>query len=175
MNYTSNARSSDTPQDNTIQLEIVPEDNQQSDIADVEEISREIVDHLRSSDYTVEPTYTGTKGISLFDVIMHVFTTIHNHESLLVAVFTSSSSILQVIIKIRDWRDEKEKTHRAPLEIILEVKGKPITIKTSDAESATKLIEQLQHTHPGVTKEIVSGNDIKIKVKVPKKQRGRKH
>ena|GEM_PF-3498708 len=161
-------------QDIIIQLEIVAEDNQHPDIADIEEISREIVDQLRSSGYTIEPSYTGAKGNPLFDIIMHILNAVHSHEALIVAAFTFSSSILQVITKVRDRRDEKEKARREPLEIILEVKGKPIAIKTSDVHSATKLIELFQQTHSEVIKEVGSESDMKIKVRVPKKQRGHK-
>ncbi len=162
-------------QDIIIQLEIVSEDDQQPDSPDVEEVSREIVDALRSSGYTVEPTYTGTKGPPAFDIVVHIYNVIHDNEALLTAVFMTTSSILQCIMKVRDRRAEKEKTHRAPIEISLEVNGKPLTVKASDVEDATKLVEQLRHTHPEAAKQALPQTNVKTRVQVPKKKRYHGH
>ena|SRR2546429_7264183 len=164
-----------TPQDIIIQLEIVSEDEQQPDSAEVEEVSREIVDALRSSGYTVEPTYTGTKGNPAFDIVVHIYNIIHDNEALLTAVFMTTSSILQCIMKVRDWRAEKEKTRRAPIEITLEVNSKPLTIKASDIGNATKLVEQLQRTHPEVAQQGFPQTNVKTRVQIPKKKRYHGH
>ncbi len=163
------------PKDIIIQLEIVSEDEQQPDSADVEEVSREIVDALRSSGYTVEPTYTGTKGGPAFDIVVHIYNVIHDNEALLTAVFMTTSSILQCIMKVRDWRAEKEKTRRAPIEITVEVNSKPLTIKASDVGSVTELLKQLQRTHPEVTKQVLPQTNVKTRVQVPKKKRYHAH
>src|SRR5260221_13102469 len=158
-----------------IQLEVVSEDEQQPNIADVEEVSREIVTYLRSNGFTVEPRYTGTKGIPDLDVILHVFHIIHGHEALAAAVFSFASSAIKGIIKVCTWRAEKDKTRRKNYEITLEVGDKPVTITSSDIEGATKLVEQLQRTYPEAAKQALSQNNMKIKVRVPKKERRRKH
>src|SRR5713226_8238646 len=95
------------PQDIIIQLEIVPEDEQDADIADIEEVSREIVDYLRNSGYTVEPTYSGTKGNPAFDIVVHIYQFIHDNKELITAVLSTSSVAIQCLIKERDRRAEK--------------------------------------------------------------------
>lgn len=166
-----NAQPVKTPETIVIQLEVISEDEQQPDIADIEEISREIVDYLRSNGYEVEPGYSGTKGIPGFEIVMDIYSSIHSHEALVAAALSFASSSLQCIIKVCDWRVQKEKKLRqTPYEVSLEVNGKSLTITAPDVESATKLVERFQQIHPEKVKQLSQGS-MKIKVRVPKKQR----
>ena len=171
----SNQQFTTNPQEIRIELEIVPEDDQLSNDTDVEEVSREVVDYLRSSGYTVEPAYTGIKGNPVFEIVIHIYKAIHDNEALLAAIFTSLPSILQCIMKVRDRRAEREKTHRAPLEVTLEVDGEPMTIKSSDAESVSNLLKQLHRAQSEGPMQDILPISLKTKVQVPKKKRYRGH
>jgi hypothetical protein len=164
----SSQQPSNTSQVITIQLEIVPEDEQQPDIADVEEVGRECVDYLRSNGYIVEPTYTGTKGNPIFDIVVQVYNVIHDNKELLAAAFTTASIVLQYLIKERDKRAEEEKAQRPLLEITLYVNGKAVS---PDAEISSKLVEQHQGVHPEGSQKVNPQNSVKIRVRVSKKQR----
>ncbi len=54
-----------------MQLEILPRDAQQGDIADLDEVGRDIVSQLRQQGLHVEPFYTGNKsGSPIFDIVI---------------------------------------------------------------------------------------------------------
>ncbi len=161
----------------TIQLEVVPEDEQAADIADIDEVGRSLVDQLRSSKYTVTPVYTGKKGGEpVFDILMQVPQFLHNNKDLLLEIFDSISLVLQCVLIARDRRTEREKAQRDPLKITFEADGKPVTIETSDADSGAKLLEKLRTAHPEAVKKITPQSSAKIKASVPpKRKRQRPH
>ena len=155
----------------TIQLEVVPEDEEQEDIADTDEVRQSLVDELRSSGYTVNPAYTGKKGSPLFDILLQIPQFIHDNREVLLTMFDSLAVVFQCFLRVSEKRPEREKAQRAPLEFKLEVNGKTVTITAPDAESGMKILEKLQSTYPEEAKNLTPRSNIKIKAKVPKKKR----
>ncbi|HEU5380892.1 MAG TPA: hypothetical protein VFV38_36175 [Ktedonobacteraceae bacterium] len=101
--------SSTSTQSMMIQLEVVPENNEHPvDIADIDEIGRNIVDSLRENGYTVRPHYTGKMGSPVYDVLVHIYHLIHDNEEFLAALFTTVTAVL-TFISSRTKRDGEEK------------------------------------------------------------------
>ncbi len=155
----------------SIRLEILPEDTQQIDIAEIDEIGRNIVDQLKQDGCNVEPFYAGSKGGGpIFDIVVHIYRVIHGNEELLAAIFASISLALQGIIKERERRTAREKAQRDPFEITLYVDNKPLKIQTPDTQSAVKLVEQFQNSYPNEAKKVTVKSSVSIQVQVPKKK-----
>jgi len=154
---------SPSTQDALVQLEVVSEeDEQQTDIADVNEVGRSLFEQLATSGYTVKPSPTGRKGGGpLFDILLQIPPFLHDNKDWLLA---SIPPLLQCLLIARDNRANQEKEKRSPLKITLEINAKPMIIETTDLKDAIKLAEQLQENHP---------NKVKIQVSVPKKKRRR--
>jgi hypothetical protein len=155
------------PSNLVIQLEIVSEEEHDPDSADIEEVSREMVDSLRENGYVVEPAYTGTKGIPIFDIIIHVSQFIHDNQEWIAATLSTASVALQYLMKVRDRLAEKEKAQRSPLEITLYVNGQAVS---SDANSLTKSGEHPEGALPEAKGGRDSQGNAKIQVRVPKKK-----
>ena len=159
--------------DLVIQLEIISEDEQYPDLADIEEVSREIVDTLRENGYTVEPTYTATKGNPTFDIIVHIYQIIQNNKDWIAAMFSTVSLALQFLIKERDRRAEKEKTQRSPLEITLYVNDRAVSL---DPNSHVILIKQAESAIAEKEGEAKNSQDkARIQIRVPKTKRHHRH
>src|SRR6266480_5636681 len=105
----------------TIQLEVVPEDEEQEDIADTDEVRQSLVDGLRSSGYTVNPAYTGEKGSPVYDILIQIPQFIHDNKEVLLTMFDSIAVAFQCFLRVSEKRPEREKAQRAPLEFNLEV------------------------------------------------------
>jgi hypothetical protein len=132
-----------------VQLEVVSDDEQPADIADVDEVGRGLFDQLRQSGYTIKPTSTGRKGGELlFDILL--------------TILGSIPPVLECLLIARDRLAEREGGKRSPLKITLEVNDKPVVIEASDPEDVATLIKRLQ---------ITQHDAVKIKVRVPRKRR----
>lgn len=159
--------------DMIIQLEVHSEHAQEeTDIADIDEVGRSLFEQLQIDGYTVSPAATGRKGGEpLFDILLQVPQFLHANKDLLLEMFDSISLVLQCVLVARERRADKEKVRREPLKITLLVDGKPLTIETTEASEAAKLVEQLQRSHPEEAKKVTAKSNIKIHVSVPKKKR----
>src|SRR2546421_5375913 len=98
----SDQQSSHEPQSMKIQLEVVPENAQEADIADIDEVGQSLVDELRNNGYTVNPTYTGKKGAPLFEILVPIAQFLHDNKDWLLAILSTVSPVLQFIQKERD-------------------------------------------------------------------------
>jgi hypothetical protein len=169
----SNQQAFKAPSNLVIQLEIISEDEQYPDIADIEEVSREIVDSLRENGYTVEPTYTETKGNPTFDIIVHIYQAIHDNKELITAMFSTASLAVQYLLKERDRRAGKEKTQRSPLEITLYINDHAVSLDTSNP---TELAKQPQIALPKKADRVADSQDkARIQIRVPKTKRRHRH
>lgn len=162
----------------TIRLEVLPEDEHQADIAEIDEIGRNVVDDLRRNGYTVRPTYTGEMGGPVFDIIIQTYHIIHDNEELLAALFASVAATL-TLINEHNKREEKEKTNHVPNSVEISFpmadKDKPLTIQTPDVEMAITILEKLKGTCSKEIKAVAPLTNAKIRIKVPKKKRHHTH
>jgi hypothetical protein len=153
----------------TIQLEVVPEDEQQRDIADIDEVGRSLFEQLRSTGYMVTPTSTGKKGGGpIFNILIQFPQFLHDNKDWLLG---SIPPLLECLLIVRDKHVEREGTKRAPLKVTLKIDGKPLTIETTDPKDAAKLLERLQITYPKETSKVTPKSKIEVRVNVPKKKR----
>lgn len=163
---------SHTAKSSLIQLEVIPEDEGETDIADIDEVSRSLFEQLTNSGFTVTPTLTGRKGGGpIFDILVQIPQFLQDNKDWLLAMLNALPPVLQCLLIARDMRSEKEKTKRTPLKITLQVDDKVLTIEASDVNDAEKLLKQLQPIHHEGTKMINSQSHVKIGVSVPKKKR----
>jgi hypothetical protein len=162
-------------QGSTIRFEVLPEEGQTVDIADVDEVGQELVDELRLNHYSVDPAYTGKKGGPAYDILIQIPQFIHENREILLAMFDSISLTLQCLLLARDRRAEREKERRAPLVFTLDVNGKPITITAQNAESGAKLLESFQQAQPEEAKKVTVASNVKLKARVPRKRHRHSH
>jgi hypothetical protein len=162
-------------QNNTIRFEVLPEEGQAVDIADIDDVGQDLVNELRKKHYSVDPAYTGKKGGPVYDILIQIPQFIHDNREILLAMFDTISLTLQCLLLARDRRAEREKERRAPLEFTLEVNGKPITITAHNAESGVKLLESFQQAHPEEAKKVTVSSDVKVKARVPRKRHRHSH
>ena len=167
--------SSTSTQNLMIQLEIVPENEHQADIADIDEVSRNVVDSLRENGYTVKSQYTGRMGSPVYDVIIDIYHLIHDNEELLVALFTSVAAVL-TCISTHTKQDAKEKKQHtlAQIEItfpMMDDKNRPVTIKAPDPETAITLLKHIKDVSAQGVKTVDSGSSVKIKMTAANKKR----
>lgn len=150
-----------------IQLEFASDGERHSAIADIEEVSRYMVDYLRSRGFTVEPPYTGSKGgTTIFEIVVPIYQTIHDNEELLVPLFTTVSLALQGIHIVLNQHFGNESAPYPGTTIYLN--GKPLNWV---AEDVTRMIAQIQSTYPEEISRVHPQNSVKIKVPVPKRKR----
>ena len=162
-------------QNSTVIFEVLPEEEQPVDVADIDAVGQELVDELRKNHYSVDPAYTGKKGGPVYDILFQISQFIHDNKETLLAMFDSIALILQCLLIVRDRKIEREKERRAPLQFTLEIDGKPITITAHNAESGVKLLESFQQAHPEEAKTLTLASNVKVKAKVPKKRHRRPH
>jgi hypothetical protein len=170
----SNRRTSDTSniEDLIIRLEVIPEDEENVNIADIDDVGRSIFDQLTTHGFTVVPVPAGKKGGEpVFDILVQASHILVANKDWFLAMLDALPPILQCLIITRDKRAAKEKTKRSPLKISLQVDGKPVVIETEKLADAEELLKQLQVIHPGNTSQSSPKTDIKIQVSVPKKKR----
>jgi hypothetical protein len=168
-------QNSHSTQNIPLRFEVLPEEGQPVDIADIDEVGQELVDELRKNHYSVDPAYTGKKGGPVYDILFQIPQFIHDNKETLLAMFDSITLTLQCLLVVRDRRVEREKEHRAPLQFTLEIDGKPITITAHNAESGVKLLESFQQAYPEGTNKSAPISGMKVKAKVPKKRRRHSH
>ena len=162
----------------SIQLEIVPEDEQQQDLGDVAEAGQNMIDHLTKNGCTITPIYTGRMGGPLYDIVIHAYHVIHSNEELLAALFASLAATLKLISEHNKHREEKKELLTPaplPVEIDLPTRDGPLTIKAPDAETAKKMLEQFKDTQPEIVKKVIPQGKAKIKVSIPKQKWTRPH
>jgi hypothetical protein len=157
----------------SVQLEIVPEDLQQQDLGDVAERSQNIIDYLHKNGCKVTPAYTGKMGGPLYDLVVYSYQIIHSNEELLAALFASVAATLKLINE-HNKREKQENTGLTPaplpVEIDLPTKDGPITLKAPDAETAVKMLEQLQMKHPEKIRKVTPQGKATIKVSIPRQK-----
>ncbi|MGH2509999.1 MAG: hypothetical protein ACRDHZ_21675 [Ktedonobacteraceae bacterium] len=173
---------SDQPQSSAkspaIQLEILPEDEQQQDLGDVTNAGQNILDYLNRNGCIVTPTYTGRMGGPIYDVLVHAYHVIHNNQELLAALFASLAATLKLISDHNKSRETKNTTLTptpTPVEIEMPTDDGPVTIKAADAEAAIEMLAQFQQTQPEKVKKLALQSKTKIKVSIPKQKWRRKH
>jgi len=161
-----------------IQLEILPEDEQQQDLGDVAEAGQNMLDYLVRNGCTITPTYTGRMGSPIYDVLVHAYHIIHSNEELLAAMFASLAATLKLISEHNKPKEAKRSLlipSQMPVEIDLPMKDGAVTIKAPDAETAIKLVEELRNTQPEKMKKVTPQSKAIVKVSIPKQKWHRYH
>jgi hypothetical protein len=167
-------------QDIAIQLEIVAEDADREDVADVDEVARGIVDHIRNSGYTVKPKYTGKMGGPVFDIFMQAGTMLYENREVIVTAAASLECVSVTLELIKRW-SERHKEARNPLplapteiEITIPTTTGSWTIKAPDVEKAIETVKQLPATEPEKVKKITS-HSPHVKTSVARRRRRHHH
>ena len=163
----------------TLLLELVPEQQEESDPAFIHAIGRDTVETLQHDGITVQPVYTGEQG---GDFLVQLATTAWDHRALIEEVLndsstlaTLSSSIFTIITHVKHAYERRvghAEAVASPLKITIQLNGAPITIESTNVaqvqETLTKLVQQLQNTHTGTP--VSSAKTLKVQPKIPKKR-----
>ena len=164
--------------DVTVQLEIVPENAQREDVADIDEVARSIVDHIRISGYTVKPKYTGKMGGPVFDIFVQAYAILHDNKELLSTAAAALEFISATLELIKGYIEQDGKDRNQPalvptqIEITISTMNGPWIIKASDAEAAINVVKQLPIAEPEKVKTIALDN-AKIKTSVARRRHKR--
>ncbi len=133
-----------------LRLEVISEDEQQIDIADIDEVGRGLFDQLICDGYKVQPSSTDKKGRGpLFDILLQIPQFLHENKDWLLG---SIPPVLQCLLIARDRLAEREKMKQTPLKITFEVNGKPIVAEASDPKALKEVVKGLQTVSPEKTK-----------------------
>ncbi len=153
----------------SILLEVVPEDEQESNPVVTGEVGRSIVNGLRQEGFVVEPVYTGQRGALalLFTVVtvlqsgaLEAWTHI-DAIAALCTVFETTKPLLARVFKAQE---------KHPVKISVEIDGAPVSVEAADlqdAEAALILAKRFHTAHPAV--KVTPQSQVKAKVRVSKK------
>lgn len=159
-NNMNDSKASSQSQTFTIQMEVIPDDENQVGSADIEAVSRYLVDQLRNDRYTIQPTPTGRKGNgSVFDILLQIPSFLHENKDWL---FASIPPFFQCLLLAHDQFAKREKTKHAPLSFKFKVNGQPVVLETSDPKEIAEVVKHLQTAFP---------QPVKVQVSVSKKKR----
>jgi len=152
-----------------ILLEVVPEDEQESNPVLIGEVGRRIVSGLRQEGFAVEPVYTGQKGLQ--ELLFMVGTLLQSGAveawthvdaiAALCAIFETTKPLLLRVFKSQE---------KHPIKISVMIDGAPVSVEAADledAEAALKLAKRFHSAHPEV--KVTGKSQVKAKVRVSKK------
>jgi hypothetical protein len=153
----------------SILLEVVPENEQQSNPVVIGEVGRRILSELRQEGYAVEPVYSGQKGA--LELLFTVVTMLQSGAveawthvdaiAALYAIFETTKPLLLRVFKSQE---------KHPVKISVVIDGEPVSVEAADfedAEAALKLAKRFHSAHPAV--KVTPQSQVKAKVRVSKK------
>ena len=165
----------------TITLEIVEEDQHDSDPELVEAVGRDTTEALSRDGFTLEPVYTGLRGGVIVTVVFSLLTAawtnkdiILTDSSALVTLMRPVFTLTQHLREAHEKRIGKEAFQQAPVKISIEINGASISIETPDletAEGAMALAQRFQAQHPTIASQVTPQSNVKVTGSVPKKPR----
>lgn len=152
-----------------ILLEVVPEDEQESNPVMIGEVGRNIVSGLRQEGYTVESVYSGQKGglallFTAWAVLQSGAVEAWTHVdaiAALCAIFETTKPLLLRVFKVQE-------KHSVKISVVID--GAPVSVEAADledAEAALKLAQRFHSAHPAV--KVTAQSQVKAKVRVSKK------
>jgi len=155
-------------------LEIIPEDEQDTDPVAINEVGRSIVTELKQDGYAIEPVYTGQRGAIelLFTVMMFVQTVAvgaWTHLDVIAAlctVFETTKPVLERIFKVHE---------KHPVKISVAIDGAPVAVEAADlqeAEAALILAKRFHTAHPSI--KMTPQSQVKVRTTVQKQQQRRR-
>lgn len=164
----------------SLQLEIIPEEAEE-EVADIDEVARSIVDHIRSNGYTVQPKPTGKMGGPVFEILMQVAMMLRDNRELIATATASLEFLAATLGLIKDHTERREEHKNGPvlvpttIEITVPTSHGPWTIKAPDIETAIKVVKELPVTEPEKIPTITSHEAIRVRPYVARKRRHRHH
>lgn len=155
-------------QDVTLQIVFVSADSDNPDPATVDEIGRSIARGLRSRGYTVQPSYTGMKGGTFYDVALHLSQAIQDNNELLSALIKLATPILDYLLDSWEERRKEQQTEPPqPLDITLTIDEASVTMTPPQRESDEELLERLLLAEPGLPAMVTPHSTVTITTQVP--------
>lgn len=170
-----------------IQLEILAEHADESDLAMVSAVGRDTIGELQNAGYSVQAVPTGQRGA---DILVDVITTLTNigsnvwanketFERLLtdagglVTVCGGIVPVAKTLLRVFKKRAANSSIAQEPLKITVEIDGAPVTVEATDlehAEAALTLAKRFHSSHPAVAIQVTPHSKVKLKASVPKTQ-----
>lgn len=166
--------SAQNPQPISVELEFVPEDEQDADPAAVGDVGRRVVAALQKDGYNVRPVYTGARGDFLFILPLLTFVgqAIAANKDLLVELLKSVQPVIEYLFKEREMQASPDNT-QGYVKVAVEIDGASVSVEAPDVASSESLINlanQFRTAHPTVAENIKLQSKVKVKGRVPKRQ-----
>ncbi len=158
-----------------LQFELVPA-TEHADPATVGEVARDVADMLRKDVYIVEPAYTGTRGGTVFEIVLEFAQNAWDNKELLIVLFGVAKPIAECL-KERLNPSNTPEPMQIPAQsskITIAVDGAQITVEAPDAVTAAELAQQFQHAHPAIAAKVTPQSTITVTGHVPPKSRSRR-
>lgn len=127
----------------TVQLEFLDADVHRPDPARVGEVGRTVVGTLRQNGYAVQPTYTGERGGTVYEMVFHLAQTIHDNQEWLKSLAELAIPLATLWAIVRKTRTETEKKPVSHPHITITIDNRSITLQEADVESEQALLERL--------------------------------
>jgi len=175
----SDQEHSHNPQSIAIQLEIVPEDEQDADPVAMGDVGRSVVDALRRDGYTIQPAYTGERGGILFEIVSFLQATVQiaiTHKDLLIEMFKAASPIAKHFVEEGEKHLAKAATH-GHIKVEIGIEGNYIQAEATDFagnEQIIKLANKFLERYSSTIEHLTPRSTVKIRGSVPKRQTRRR-
>lgn len=179
---------SNSPLQLLIQLEILPEQADEADLAMVSAVGRDTIDELQNAGYSVQSVPTGQRGAEvLVDVVTtltNIATNVWSNKETIERVITDIGSLVTVcggivplmetLQRVFKKRTANTSNAQESLKITVEIDGAPITVEAADleqAEAALTLAQRFHASHPTIAANVTTNSKVKLQASVPKTQR----
>lgn len=150
-----------------MQLAILPEDADTPDSAAISALGQHVAAALREGGYTVQPTYTGERGGSLFEIVSQILEVARQNQDLLAALVTAATPVVQYLFEARKDQGARANAEASPVKVTIEVDGAPVVIESADVASAAKMAEAFRAAHPAVAAKVTARSRVKVIGTVP--------
>ncbi len=164
-----------TGQEHPIILEIVAEDERDSDPVAIGEVGREILDAVKRDGVTAKPVYTGQRGG--LELLFELFNYAQSTAQMVGADVYAQRDAIGVVGNICTILGFVSpiafsifKTQKHPVKLSIVIDGIPITVEAANLKDAEAMLErarQVAAAHPNI--QVTPQSQVKVRVAVPKK------
>ena len=152
-----------------------------SDPALMDAVQRDTADALRNEGYTVQPLYTGTRGIPIVEIITFVsqaLATVWANKDIiiadlsgLVAILTGAAAVVGKARQAYEKRVGKDTAQNYPISFTLVINGTSVPFAVADASSAEEILQmaqRLQASQPTLKNVDPTRSKTGVKAAIPK-------
>jgi len=147
-----------------IELEIVPEDDQDKDLFAMSEAKQSLIESLTNDGYSIQPKYTGKRSTFIFEVGVFLTATYHiavEHKDVLIEIVKTASPIMKHLLA------------HGGIKVELGIGDKYVKIDAPDLETLEGTVKLLEK-HPFLAAQVTPTSKITVRAGIPKRH-SRRH